>query len=244
MRSWIGILGMVVAGTMGCAPREDAQDAADAGDAQEEPTPALEFGARVDSISRDSAVAYAKRRLRWDTSYARSDVRRVAWRQRGQAVVGPIAEIAPERGAHRLSRRQLAEGRIIARVRTAAAIPPLGLTAGVSYLYVDSIAQGFRWVIIPENPTEPMRQLPLGIRVHSGLSGRPLAGRAAFLLDVAAGGIQVPCTPYGCCCIDPSGGPPPCDDPIWRSTVGVTMPDFADIIGPRIVTLPGVPPRP
>jgi hypothetical protein len=231
MRRWMTMLGLAMAGSVACAPRADTQ--VDSG--------AHAFTVPIERVSREDMLAYA-RRMHFDTSYAAADVRQLVWRERGRTVVGPYAEIAPERSAYRLSSAQLAQGRVIARVRTTGPIPPLGVPAGVSYLWVDSTRSGRRLIVIPESPTEPLRQLPLGIREHQDTTGRPMATRAAFQLE-AGGGVQMPCKPWGCCCIDPGSSVPPCDPPIWRGTSGPQLGDFADLIRGRIinVTVPGLP---
>ncbi len=172
------------------------------------PTGPPPFSERVESVPRELILGYA-RQLEFDTSAAASDAQNLVYRRGDAVVVGPFAQIAPERGAGSLSDAQLARGRIIARVSVSDSYPPLGLARGVSYLWVDSLASGFRWVIVPTDPALPLRAAPLTRTRHprdggaDSCAGRPAqAAWQAYPDPEGAGGVGpwVSCPCWGCCC--------------------------------------------
>lgn len=188
------------------------------GERQVPATPAPPFSERVETVARDTILAYASR-LGFDTSVAASDAQHLLLRRGDATVVGPFVQIAPERGAGSLSEAQLASGRIIARVSASDSYPPLGFPRGVSYLWVDSAPSGLRWVIVPTDRAERLRTVPLGYRRDSPAAtdicwhARSLwvwysdlrAPTVGPTSSVAAGVVPwVRCTCYGCCCY---GGP-------------------------------------
>ena len=76
--------------------------------------------ARVDSVPFDSVRAYAHA-LRFDTVTYTADARRVRFDSTGKSKVDPLgdsARIEPEEGAWNVTLSELAQGRIIARIRT------------------------------------------------------------------------------------------------------------------------------
>jgi len=167
-------------------------------------TAAPPFSERVETVPRDTILAYAGR-LAFDTSIAASDAQHLTLRRDDATVVGPFAQIAPERGAGSLSRAQLASGRIIARVSASDAYPPLGLSRGVNYLWVDSVPSGWRGVIVPANPVEQLQTMPLDYkRDGPHTCWPPRAAWATSPFPLAGGPAWVCCTTRGCCCL---GGP-------------------------------------
>lgn len=187
-------------------------------------TAAPPFSARVETVPRDTILAYASR-LAFDTSIAASDAQHLLLRRGDAVVVGPFAQIAPERGAGSLSKAQLASGRIIARVSASDSYPPLGLSRGVSYLWADSAPGGWRAVVVPANPAEQLRTVPLGYKRGDSLALAHTCSptRAAWATSpypLAGSPWWVCCTTYGCCCfgrpcedftINPGGPWPPLD---------------------------------
>lgn len=188
------------------------------------------FRAPVDSVSRRDLDRYV-RDLRFDTSSAGRDWRRLRWRVSGVAMAGTLIEIVPEWRAHRLSDRQLKRGRVIARVRTSAPVPILGLPQGVSYLWADSVRGDWRWVVIPSDTTEPLRQIPLRYERHARTG--PCDRSGARILE-AGGLVWVGCGCYACCCVQGTD----CMPNPWRP--GAELPDV-DIVSPRVDTLPRFP---
>lgn len=147
-----------------CSRREPEQAQVSAA-AQVQASAAPSFQAPIDSLPRDSIIAYG-RRLTFDTSHAGSDAQHLVARRGGRLVVGPFARIAPEDRLHRLRRADLAAGRIVARIDSDGAYPERGIAAGVNYLWVDSTASGWRSVVVPEDPGQPMAVKTLRFAAH------------------------------------------------------------------------------
>jgi len=173
------------------------------------PTAPPPFAERVETVPRAQVLDYASR-LVFDTSVAASDAQHLLLRRGDATVVGPFAQIAPERGAASLSEAQLWSGRIIARVSVSDSYPLLGFPRGVSYLWADSAPSGRRWVIVPTNLAERLRTVPLGYERDSlGVRHLCRPSRAVWGTYPGPQGAGRPpwwvcCTTYGCCC---SGGP-------------------------------------
>ena len=86
----------------------------------ETPAPKHFSSANVDSVAFDSIRAYAHT-LQFTTALYAADVRRVKFDSQKRSKVDPLgdsARIEPESGAWALDSNELAEGRIIAHVRT------------------------------------------------------------------------------------------------------------------------------
>jgi hypothetical protein len=127
----------------------------------EQPTPG--FGAPVESVPRDSVLRYAAslRFIGKDEDHGAGDEQPMLYRAGDPraAVVGPgttVARVEPEARTTRLTRAQLRQGRIIARILSTGVYEPLGLRRGVNYVWIDSTAAGWRAIIIPETTTEPL----------------------------------------------------------------------------------------
>lgn len=123
-------------------------------------TPAPPFTAALEGATRDSIIAYG-RSLTYDTSHAASDAQHLVARRNGRLVLGPYARIAPESRSHRLNREDLARGRVVARIDADGPYPERAIPAGISYLWVDSVAAGWRSVVVPEDPSQPMAARPM-----------------------------------------------------------------------------------
>ncbi len=135
------------------------------------PTPAPGFSGRVDSVPRESVLAYA-RSLTFDTVAPAVDRRYIVLAQGQQLTVGPFAELAPEIGAAAISRGDLARGRVLARVTLDAAVPGAGLEAGPAYVWVDSVPGGFmvngvrryfRAVYLPDRVGAALKVTPVSL---------------------------------------------------------------------------------
>ncbi len=124
------------------------------------------FAQGVEAVPRESVIAYG-RRLTFDTSHAASDAQHLVTRRAGQLLIGPYARIAPEAGSHRLTRANLASGRVIARIDSDGPYPERGIPQGVSYLWVDSGAGGWRSIVVPEAVDQPMAEKPLLLVRHN-----------------------------------------------------------------------------
>jgi hypothetical protein len=140
----------------GCPPREVAP----AG------TAAPPFaGSPVGEVPRGEFLGYA-RSLAYDTARAAGDQQPLPlWDEAGAVVRHVTVRVEPERGAAFLSRAELGAGRIIARYQARSAYPPLGIPAGRSYVWVDSLGGSFREVVVPDGEG-PVVEMPLEIEAH------------------------------------------------------------------------------
>lgn len=148
------------------------------------------FTAPVDSLSRALIVAYA-RGLTYDTAKAVSDAQYLVIAQAGRLVVGPYAQVAPEVGAAANTREALGRGRIIGRITLDAAYSPQGLSAGTSYVWVDSVAGSFRMVFVPDS-TGPMTSRPLTFHPHPSGDSMPYRS-AARITESRVVGFESTC---------------------------------------------------
>ncbi|HEV2751222.1 MAG TPA: hypothetical protein VGV12_11935 [Gemmatimonadales bacterium] len=97
--------------------------------------------AKVDSVPFDSIRSYA-RSLKYDTVIGAADSQRMdfaTW----SIGTGAWSVIEPERGAWALDTNELAEGRIVARIRSQAAYVPLGYGPWNTWWWVDR--KGGHW---------------------------------------------------------------------------------------------------
>lgn len=120
-------------------------------------------------------------------------------------VLGPIAEILPERRSRGNTGPALQRGRIVARITSDGPYATLGLPAGVSYLWIDSLgttedAVG-RAIVIPADSSVPARRLPVlfWLDPHAAHGREPAArwyyaeGRSEF--------AWLTCVTNGCCVV-------------------------------------------
>jgi hypothetical protein len=110
---------------------------------------------------------------------------------RDSAGNGPYVQVASEIGSRKISRKELGEGRIIARIVSSGPYPRLGLAAGVNYLWVDSAgstSRRFRAVIVPRNPQAPMRAV--GFRLLTAHPMDPGYGNEPLARFIVAGPAQ------------------------------------------------------
>lgn len=130
------------------------------------PTPATGVAGPLEVIPRVDVITYA-RGLAFDTTRGSSDNQYLLFPLAGQLAVGPYAAIAPEIGARRLTKAQLKTGRIVARIFSAGAYAPWGLSADTTFVWIDSTAAtSWRMVLIPQTAGNPVVQLALGHHDH------------------------------------------------------------------------------
>jgi hypothetical protein len=116
-------------------------------------------------------LAYAAT-LTFDTSHGSGDEQPLPWvDDSGRLVAMPNVRVESEIGAALLTRRQLAQGRIIARYIAEGPYPPLGIAPGINYVWVDSTGDGFREQVVSEDAANPIVTRPLRIVPHSPLAG-------------------------------------------------------------------------
>lgn len=103
------------------------------------PPPQHFTSATVDTIAFDSIRAYAHT-LKFDTVLGAADAKRVKFDSTGRSsldALGDSAWIQPESGAWALTPSALAQGRIIARVKTNIPHPPTGYGPWWTWWWVD-----------------------------------------------------------------------------------------------------------
>ncbi len=121
------------------------------------PGPAVSVSIGPDFDGRDirriplgTILNYASRTLTFDESRG------------GEATLrgsGASVRIAPEHSVGYLTRDELGEGRIVARIRSDSAVPDLGLASGLNYLWMEQGDRGLRGVVIPATAFSPLHQL-------------------------------------------------------------------------------------
>ena len=129
------------------------------------------FGGRaIEHVPIAEVTSYAST-LRFDAAGGDADVAAIT-PANGETI---RLEAEPVVDASRISERDRAAGRIIARLTSSAAYAPLGLVAGVNYFWVDGKGDQARAVMIPaDGSTRSVR--PLMLRQHAyGNVMRPTA---------------------------------------------------------------------
>jgi len=152
---------------------------------------ALEYARGLKFDSLPHGAGDRQRLTTWD-SIARRDV------------VGPLAQLLPERRARGNPWSALQRGRIVGRITTDGPYATLGLPSGISYLWIDSLRSTDyigRAIVIPENPTVAATRLDVFYLLdpHAG-HGREPAARWIYL----AGRSERPwltCVTNGCCVV-------------------------------------------
>jgi len=217
--TWYATLGIALLAA-GCS--QAPPNAAVRGPAGPRPTPAPEFTLPVTAASHADLVAYAHS-LTFDTTAPGVDRRYLVVAQGTRLVVGPFAELAPEIGAAAISHQDLVQGRILARLTVEGTQPVIGSAAGTAYLWVDSVGDALRSVVVPESLGAPMVVTHV-VASHYGPAGAfcstlavarfmtdwgvrrasPRGGRASLTTLKALGSIA--CWPCDCkmCCSDTS----------------------------------------
>jgi hypothetical protein len=129
---------------------------------QVRPTPAPSFSGRpIDSVSTADVNAYAAT-LQFDSTKPASDTLTV------QTPTGDTVhlEVEPEIGTVALSAQDLAAGRILARIRSSAAFPPLGVASGANYFWVSGEGERAHAVMIPADSLARRVRRPLVLHHH------------------------------------------------------------------------------
>lgn len=106
----------------------------------------------TDSVWRAAVVAYA-RRLRYDTGRPAS-----ARATYGTGSATSTVTLSPMKTAGLIPDSLLHLGWIIGRTEGSGPNIPLGIPAGVGYVWVDSVAGGWRAIHVPEHPADTLRQ--------------------------------------------------------------------------------------
>ena len=121
-------------------------------------------------------------------------------------ILGPLAQLLPERRARGNTWTALERGRIVARITTDGPYATLGLPTGVSYVWIDSLRPSDttstgRAIVIPEDPSAAATRLDvLYWRDPYAGHGREPAARWLYV----AGHSEYPwltCVTNGCCVV-------------------------------------------
>jgi hypothetical protein len=159
---------------------------------------------------RAAALEYA-RRLKFDSlPHGAGDRQRLTTRDSiaRREVVGPLAQLLPERRTRGNAWAALERGRIVGRISSDGPYATLGLPAGISYLWIDSLrstdSRG-RAIVIPENPSVPATRLDvLYVPDPHAAHGREPAARWIYVPSHS----ELPwltCVTNGCCVVGVRG---------------------------------------
>lgn len=147
----------------------------------------------------------------WETGHARTDMRRliIGPCAGGSCTVGPLVQIIPASNAHQGNRKELAGGKLVAKIVTVpmsanqVAYPKFALEAGgTSFVFVDSSGAHGKWrmLFVPANPASRERATwretwPYEVE----WSKREKRARAKFLWNDNDDEAWVTCKDMGCC---------------------------------------------
>jgi len=157
---------------------------------------------------RAAVLEYA-RRLRFDSlPHGAGDRQRLTTLDpiARRDVLGPLAQLLPERRARGNTWPALERGRIVGRITTDGPYAKLGLPAGVSYVWIDSLRPSDytsvgRAIVIPEDTSVRATRLDvLYLRDPYAGHGRDAAARWLYV----AGRSELPwlaCVTNGCCVV-------------------------------------------
>jgi hypothetical protein len=115
----------------------------------ETPRPTQFTPVNVDIVAVDSIVKYG-RSLVYDSVYGAADSQRVDFAT-GLIGSGDWAIIQPEKGAWALDEKEVAEGRIIARIRSHAVYAPFGYGPWWTYWWVDRKGGQWRSLLVSDS---------------------------------------------------------------------------------------------
>jgi hypothetical protein len=157
---------------------------------------------------RAAVLEYA-RRLRFDSlPHGAGDRQRLTTHDpiTRREVLGPLAQLLPERRARGNTWPALERGRIVARITTDGRYPKLGLPAGVSYVWIDSLRPSDststgRAIVIPEDPSFEATRLDV-LYWHDPYAGHSREPAARWIY--VAGRSEYPwltCVISGCCVV-------------------------------------------
>jgi len=201
-RAFWAVGGALALGMVACRGTPEGQPGTQAAQSQvPAATAAPGFTQQIEAVPRESIVAYG-RRLSFDTSHAGSDAQHLVARRAGRLVTGPYARIAPEASSHRLARGDLARGRVVARIDSEGPYLERGIPTGVSYVWIDSSASGWRSVLVPEDVTQPMAEKPLRLVRHTRsqpVQEEPAQARWSWSVEGERMGECIWCPPWDWC---------------------------------------------
>lgn len=158
----------------------------------ETPAPQHFTSATVDSVAFDSIRSYAHG-LKFNSRLYAADIRRVKFDSQGKSKVDPLgdsARIEPELGAWALDSNELAQGRIIARIRTDSAHSATGYGPWWTWWWVDKRGGQWRSLLLSDS---------LATRIQSSLTYATDTGYA-WRQSIARWGSQWgTCSKSACC---------------------------------------------
>lgn len=174
------------------------------------PAPPSTVTNAADPAQRRAVLAYADS-LKFDTvTHGASDKQPLTLVDSSVSprrdTIAAVGEIWPERNTHRNSEDDLkGVGRIVARIRTSAPYSRLGLRAGVSYMWVDSLkmighdsGRG-RVIFIPADSSQPVTPREMVFTTdRGGASERQALARWRYY-PLRSALAWERCTKMGCC---------------------------------------------
>jgi hypothetical protein len=172
------------------------------------PAPPATVTNAADTSQRGAVLAYA-RSLTFDTvTHGASDKQPLTLVDSSarKDTIAAVGEIWPERNTHRNSEDDLkGVGRIVARIRSSGPYSRLGLRAGVSYFWVDSLVMVTldsgrgRAIFIPADSTQPVTIRPMVFTTdRSGARERQAMARWRYY-PLRSALPWERCTMMGCC---------------------------------------------
>lgn len=161
-------------------------------------------------VQRAGMLDYA-RKLKFDSlPHGARDRQRLTRRDSvaRREVLGPIAEILPERRSRGNTPAALQRGRIVGQITSDGPYATLGLPARVSYLWIDSLGTADyavgRAIVIPADSSVPARRLPvLYLRDPHAAHGKEPAARW-YYVEGRSEFAWLTCATNGCCVVGTS----------------------------------------
>jgi len=156
---------------------------------------------------RAAVLQYVRERLKFDSlPHGAGDRQRLTRRDPAtrREVLGPIAKILPERHARGNTGPALERGRIVGQITTDGPYATLGLPAGVSYLWIDSLRPTDslgRAIVIPADSSVPARRVDVYyVRDPHAAHGREPAARWIYA-EGRSEFAWLTCATNGCCVV-------------------------------------------
>ena len=145
----------------------------------ETPAPQHFTSATVDTIAFDSIRAYAHS-LKYDTVLGAADSSRMRFDTTGKSrpdTSGDWAWIQPEKGSWRLDTTELAQGRIIARIRTDSAHSPTGYGPWDTWWWIDRKGGQWRSLLLSDGLMTRFKDSSLTVLDHGSYRWRQSLAR-------------------------------------------------------------------
>jgi hypothetical protein len=126
-------------------------------------------------------------------------------------------------------------GRVVARLFASAAITQRGYAKGWNFIYVDSTANGWRQLVVPEDPNVPLSARAIRM-LNDTARAHPLKSPVIICSGIRGAEMWYPCNGGKRCCCDSFD--PECIEPFQRLAMLWDSPPYAfpgGGLGPRPV---------